>query len=86
MKTETEKKTILSAGHTTGLGTVVVRDLLNVTWRMLTPTLLGVATGYWLGDMMGNKTAGFLIGAVLGFAAGVYLALRLLKAVKDKNS
>lgn len=86
MKTETDKESILSAGNATSFGSVVVRDLLNVTWRMLIPTLLGVAAGYWLGDMLGNKTIGFLVGAVLGFAAGVYLALRLLNAVKEHNS
>lgn len=85
MKTETDKKSFLSAGHTSGPGSVIVRDLLNVTWRMLTPTLLGIAAGYWLGDMFGNKTAGFLAGAVLGFGTGVLLALRLLNAVKEKT-
>lgn len=86
MKTETEKKTILSAGRASGMGMVVVRDIANVTWRMLTPTLAGIALGYWLGSLVGQTTAGFLTGAVIGFAVGMYFALRLLNEVKEHQS
>ena len=85
MKTETDKKTILSAGHATGIASTLIGDFVNVTWRMAVPTVLFLAIGYGIGKLVGNVTAGFLSGAAIGFVIGLYLAYRLLTTVgKDE--
>ncbi|MBC7746883.1 AtpZ/AtpI family protein [Pedobacter sp.] len=83
MKTETDKKKILSGAHATGIGATAVRDLVNVTWRMTVPTVLGVFIGMGVDSLFSSSPAGFLVGAVVGFVAGVYLALRLIKQASE---
>jgi uncharacterized membrane protein YfcA len=81
MKTETDKKAVISGGNMSGIGAMALSDLLNVTWRMTTPTILGIVAGYGIGALLGYRTAGFLVGAVLGFVTGLYMAYRLLSRV-----
>jgi len=82
MKTDTDNKAVLSDGRAAGVVSVVVSDVLNVTWRMAVPTVIGIAVGYFVGQQLGHQTVGFLTGAVIGFATGLYMALRLLNAVR----
>ena len=60
----------------------VVRDLINVTWRMLTPTILGVASGAGIDAWLGSSPIGFLVGSLVGFVVGVLLAIRLINRVR----
>lgn len=86
MKTETDNKAVVSDGRTQGVGAMALRDLINITWRMAVPTILGLLLGVFIGEMVGYKAAGFLIGAVLGFGVGLYLAVKLLKAAAEAES
>lgn len=83
MKTETNKKKKISGARTTSVGATAVSDLVNVTWRMTVPTVLGVFIGMGTDRLLATSPIGFLIGAVLGFGAGIYLALKLVKEAAE---
>lgn len=70
-------------GRTTSVRQTVVTDFLNVTWRMLTPTVLAIAIGYWLDKWLNTSPLFFLAGAIVGFSAGVYMGVRVINASKD---
>lgn len=81
-----------SEGHVTKSATtderraikgVIVRDLLNITWRMLVPTLAGLFLGVGVDALFHSSPFGFLIGALVGFVAGLVLALRLLHKAEE---
>lgn len=75
-----------TTGRTTSVRGVLVGDFLNVTWRMAVPTVLGVAAGYWLDEQFHTSPALFLLGALVGFAGGVLLAIRVINRVKGGDS
>lgn len=84
MKTEATTRKTVSDGHkevTKSFKSRAVSDFLNVTWRMTIPTVLGIAVGMGIDGALGSSPVGFLVGAVLGFFAGIYMALKLLKSV-----
>lgn len=64
---------------------VIVRDLLNTTWRMLVPTLIGLFLGMGLDHLLASTPFGFLIGALIGFIVGLVLALRLLHKAEEMH-
>ncbi len=65
------------------LRATIIKDLLNITWRMLVPTMLGLFGGMYIDTLAGSSPAGFLIGSALGFMVGVLLALRVLKQAQE---
>lgn len=77
-----KKAGLVKNGRTSVRGQIV-GDLVDVTWRMLVPTLIGLLAGYGVDSLAGTKPAGFLVGAVIGFAAGIYMAIRLLNQVNQ---
>ena len=83
MKTDTDNKNVLSGAHAKGMRATAIVDLINVTWRMTVPTVLGVALGMGADKIFGSSPIGFLVGAVAGFGLGVFLAVRLLKKVSE---
>lgn len=62
---------------------VIARDLLNTTWRMLAPTLIGLFVGMGIDSLLHSSPFGFLIGALVGFVVGIVLALRLLHKAEE---
>lgn len=74
-----------TTGPTASVRRVLIGDFFSVTWRMVVPTVLGLAIGYWADRMLGSSPLCFLIGATLGFAFGIYLAVRLINATKESR-
>lgn len=70
-------------GHTTSARRVIIGDFLSVTWRMTVPTVVGVALGYWMDTALQSSPFGFIAGAVVGFAVGIYMAVRIIIASKE---
>ena len=83
MKTDGDKKNILSDVRTSDIRSTIVSDLVNVTWRMTVPTVLGIAIGMGADKLFNSSPAGFLVGAIIGFSLGIYLAIKLLKEVSE---
>ena len=50
----------------------------GLTWALA--TLVFLAAGAWLGERMGSRAVGALIGAFVGGAAGFYWLVRQLSA------
>ena len=82
----------MKKGHGTGPDTnasrsrvraVIVKDLLNITWRMLVPTMFGLFAGMYIDTLLGSSPVGFLLGSAIGFLAGIMLALRVLKKAQE---
>ncbi|MFZ2494158.1 MAG: AtpZ/AtpI family protein [Candidatus Saccharimonadales bacterium] len=67
------------------LRAIIVKDLLNVTWRMLVPTMLGLFGGMYIDSILHSSPVGFLLGSASGFVAGVLLALRVLKRAQEMH-
>lgn len=72
-----------SPGEHRAIRGVIVRDLLNITWRMLVPTLLGLFLGMGFDTLVHSSPFGFLAGALVGFIVGLVLALRLLHEAEE---
>ncbi len=75
-----------AGAHRSELRATIIRDLINVTWRMLLPTMVGLFGGMYLDTLLGSSPAGFLIGSALGFVFGVWLALKVLKQAREMSS
>ena len=57
-----------------------VADFFDITWKMAVPTVAGVALGYLADRAWQTSPLFFLIGAVLGFGGGIFLAIKAVQA------
>ena len=58
----------------------ILKDLGNVTWRMVTPILLGIAFGMMFDNHFGSSPWGLMI----GMFAGILLTVVLIKNLYNK--
>lgn len=85
MNPESRHKTHVQPAKARGARVQIVRDLLNVTWMMLTPTVLGILFGVLIDKWLTVSPVGFLLGALIGFSFGIYMVVKLLQRVKGAN-
>lgn len=76
------------AGHASSaqrgqIRATIIKDLINVTWRMLVPTMIGLFAGMYIDGLINTSPAGFLLGSLLGFVAGIWLALKVLQSARE---
>jgi|GEM_PF-6355936 len=82
MNSKDSHKTQVQPVKAVGTRAQILRDLLNVTWLMLTPTVVGIIIGAAIDKWLNVAPVGFLLGAVLGFSFGIYAIMKLLARVK----
>lgn len=84
MKASDRRGDIKSAARR-NVKTAVLHDLVNVTWRMLAPTIAGLLIGMGLDGVLDSSPVGFLSGATIGFVIGLVAALVLLKRAEEMH-
>jgi len=85
MNSKSRHKTQVQPAKPKSMRAQIVRDLLNVTWIMFTPTIVGLVIGAFIDKWLGISPVGFLIGSLLGFLFGIYSVMKLLARVKGAN-
>ena len=86
MKSEGSKTTPVKSVEAKNDRFFVVRDLVNVTWRMLTPTILGIVVGMVADSLLRTAPIGFVVGAFAGLVIGIMLTIRVIKRVRELES
>lgn len=57
----------------------IILSIADTTWRMFTPTLIGIFGGYQLDLQYDTLPIFFILGTILGFLAAGFLVMRQLK-------
>ena len=83
MKPGSQDTTHIKSVKTPSIKTTIYGDIVNVTWRMLAATLLGVGAGYLLDQALNSSPIMFLFGAGVGLLLGIVMAFRIVNATKE---
>ena len=58
---------------------LLLRDIADVTWRLVAPFLAGILIGWLLDERAGSTPWGILVGLVIGLALSVLLIRNVYK-------
>lgn len=85
MKTEQPRRQTVSRVDSSGIRKTVFGDIINVTWRLAVPTLIGLFAGMGVDALATSSPVGFLVGAAGGFIVGLALCIRLIHDLQENR-
>lgn len=85
MKTEQPRRQTVSRVDSSKIRKAVLGDIVNVTWRLAVPTVVGLFAGMGIDALATSSPIGFLVGATGGFIIGLALCIRLLHYLQENR-